>query len=327
MGIVRVNGRTLTEALERARERGGDGAVVVAQESLADGSVSISVALPTDPSVLIPAPRRGDVQLRVWPRSEERDTGMLDVRARLLRFGVSASFADRVVQAASREGKSGIHAVDAAARAIAGLVPIAASPRGGTARIAFVGSPGSGKSTAAARLALRMGRAGRTVGLIALVDERQQVGQPLAIAARTLGCSIARVGNRAELEAALNRRSDRAATLIDAYGLERSNRAGIEAQVDALCGDELRIDPYLVLSAALGRRMHAEHCELHAPLAPRAAVLTHFDETVEPGSAIEECAERALPLALLSRGPLREQDLCRANAELVADLLLRGRFE
>src|SRR5262245_36465490 len=123
MTILRVRGQNLREALERARARGGDDAVVVAQEALPDGSISVSVALPTDPAVLVPAPRRADVRLKVWPNSESRDAGQLELVARLCRNGVSEPFALRIAELTAREGASGILAIDAAARAIGACIP------------------------------------------------------------------------------------------------------------------------------------------------------------------------------------------------------------
>lgn len=326
MTILRVRGRDLRDALERARARGGDDAVVLTQEALPDGSVSVSVSLPTDPAVLVPAPRRAEVRLKVWPDSESRDAARLELVARLRRHGASEEFARRITDLAAREGTSGILAIDSAARAIAACVPIAPSPKP-RARIAFVGASGAGKSSAAGRLAMRLGRAGRKVGFVALVDDAQRIGLPFASAARALGRPIAIARERGGLAAALAERNDCDVVLVDAPGVERTRPAELVEQA-ALCGaDELGITRYLVLSAALSVRVLADQLDATQALRPGAAVLTRFDETSEPGAAVELVARRSLGLALLSRGPLAESDLCRADGERAADLLLRGRFE
>jgi flagellar biosynthesis GTPase FlhF len=326
MTILRVRGRDLREALERARARGGDDAVVVAQEALPDGSISVSVTVPTDSGVLVPAPRRADVRLKVWPNSESRDAGQLELVARLRRNGVSEQFALRIAEIAAREGTSGILAIDSAARAIAACVPIAPSPKP-RARIAFIGGSGAGKSSAAGRLAMRLGRAGRKVGFVALVDDAHRIGLPFASAARALGRPIAIARERGALAAAFAERAECDIVLVDAPGVERTQPDELALQA-ALCGaEDLGITRYLVLSAALSVRVLADQLEAAQALAPMAAVLTRFDETSEPGAPIELCARRALGLALLSRGPLQEFDLCRADGERAADLLLRGKFE
>ncbi|MBM3975654.1 MAG: hypothetical protein FJ299_01535 [Planctomycetes bacterium] len=326
MTIVRVRGRDLREALERARSQGGDDALVVAQESLPDGSVSISVSVPTDPNVLVPAPRRADVRRKVWPSAEPPENGLRDLTARLVRNGASEAFAARIGKLAAREGASGILAIDAAARALATCVAIAPSPQRG-ARIAFVGPSGAGKSSAAGRLALRMGRAGRRVGFVGLGADAERVGLPFAAAARALGRPVAIAGDSAALERALRECSDCDIVLLDSPG-DASLHSDIGgAQSLLVASAQLSVVSYLVLSAALSRRVLIEQCEAHAPLSPRAAVLTRFDEASEPGTAVEICADRSIGLALLSKGPLQEQHLCRADAERVADLMLRGRFE
>src|SRR6186713_3379045 len=103
MQIHRIHGSSLKEALERAREEHGEGAVVLSHESLSSGAVTIAVA---DASGL--ARRR-----RETPRLEP---GLREVRERMQKHGASKALVESIAHGVQQSGAGGAYTLDVAAR-------------------------------------------------------------------------------------------------------------------------------------------------------------------------------------------------------------------
>ncbi|HVS09619.1 MAG TPA: hypothetical protein VMS76_07065 [Planctomycetota bacterium] len=319
--IHRVRGRDLREALERARELHGSSALVLAQERAPGGGITVAVADPT---------------ARAVARPDRAPCGLDDVERVLRRSGTSGEWIARTLARVERTGARGTFALDAAAEALGRWVPIAPSPKLRRARgpswpagrrggrgcaIALVGPAGAGKTTSVAKLASRLVRSGRRVGLCSSDVERPGALAPLESCAKALQISLDVAGSAAELRAALARSRHRDALLIDGPGRLRDL---VPALAEAAIEGELHV--YLVLAATASRPALERALETWRPVSPEALVVTHLDETRAPAPVLELAAEQALPLAFLGDGCDLARDLHRASAGRIADLFLRGRL-
>lgn len=344
MRIHRVRGRSLAEALERARMQHGEAALVLSQESADNGDVLLSVserrqassrvfeklstAAATAAPVPAPLPARPAAAPRVGPLPEEPGAG--DVRARLLRSGTSAAWVERVLETVSASGARGAFAIDAAARDLAGRVRLASSPRadGRTRAIAFVGPTGVGKTTTLAKLASRLVRAGRRVGLVTTDTHRVGAFEQLASYAKMLQCpaEVARGGD--ELAAVAARSAHLDALLIDTTGRSPGDAEALTHLARSL--DSARatapLETYLVLAASASREALERAAVAFASANPSAAILTKLDETRAPAPALELASATGEGVLFLCDGQDLAAHLTRATAEAAADLFLRGRL-
>ncbi len=173
MQIHRFRGRTLFDALLRAREEHGEGAVVVGHEASPDGGVTVAVAgaelagvrghkrrQQAQPKVQPARPRALEAQAavrkgasgRVVPRPASsqavrqapapsavartkplRDPGLREVGRRLERSGASRSLIEQTLRAVAQSGARGTHTIDVAARFLGTRFGVAKSPKAGRA--------------------------------------------------------------------------------------------------------------------------------------------------------------------------------------------------
>lgn len=260
------------------------------------------------------------------------EPGAADVRRRLLASGASPALCERVLRRVVASGATGTHAIDAAARAIGGLYRIWPSPKRGAEPYlcAFVGTPGSGKTTTLAKLGRRLQAAGRRVGYASFdppgLAALQRVGSREADVDRAEVPLVA-VRDAAELERFV-RRARAEVVLVDTPGFSPREQAELErfAQELALCRQSRRIDTYLVLPASAARAALDLAGRACAALQPSAAVVTKLDETSEPAVVLESLAQAELPVAFLCDGQDTRSHLLRPTGDAFADLLLRGRL-
>lgn len=332
MPIRRFQGRTLEEALLRARESAGESALVLSQEPGSDGNISISVSVPDAEPVaatLVPAARRAAIGKPHWPSSAPHEPGLAELRARLERSGASWGLIETLEKSLAASGARGIHVLDAAARELEGLVRIHPSPKRGDkpCAIAFIGTPGAGKSTCALKLARRLAQAGRRVRLIALSDQPGPAPVPLEQRGLELGLRVERLAPGAQLAPSSSAAGATDLVIFDTEGLAPRDEVGLARLARRLSELErdFALERYLAVPADSCARSLASAIDGFAALAPCAAVLTRLDLASEPAVALELVAQRALPLALLGHSRDPRDGISRAGSGSAADLLLRGR--
>ncbi len=326
MRIHRVNGKSLRDALERARSLHGENALVLSHETTAQG-VTVAVTEPAR-KVAFPAANGGEPSDHVM--IERQDPGRADVVRRLSKSGASETFVKSVMDELDSTGARGIGAIDAAAIALERLVPIAASPKiGGTpVVIAFVGPTGVGKTTTLAKLAARLVRAGRRVSLTTTDTHRAGGVEHLGAHAKLLQAPFHVAKDADELLRAIESSSNVDAILIDTAGHSPRDGELLERSAETLAkaGRGSQLSRYLVVSAGASRAALELARQTFASLDPTALVITKLDETREPAAALELGAQAQLGLAFLCDGQDVARDLHRPNAKHVVDLFLRGRI-
>ena len=316
MQIHRVRGRDLREALGRARELHGDAAFVLSHERMPDGAITVAVGLES-----------AEIQRK------EPDEPLPDLERVLRRTGCSDDLVGRTVLKVVSSGVRGAYAFDVAARLLGDSVAIAPSPKlsKSTARplvLAFVGAAGVGKTTTLAKLAVRLVRAGRRIGLVTLDAQRPGASALLRSLAGPLATSLEVAANADELRATIGSAGARDVVLVDTSGSPREDVAVLK-ELSASLAAERRAGAFttnLVLAATASRAALSEVADAYAALRPNAAVITKLDETRAPVAALECISKRGLALAFLCDGRDIAAHLHRPDAERIADLFLRGKI-
>lgn len=319
MQIQRVRGRDLHEALRRAQELVGAEALVLSQETMPDGGVTVAVTL--------------DRAQTPENKRKHADPGLGDVERALTRSGCTAAWISRVVELVADARRvdprtEAPHqreaALDAAARVLGQSVSIATSPKLAARPqvIALVGSAGVGKTTTVAKLAAHFARAGRRVGLVSLDVDRPGALEPLARLASLIQAPFDLAADGAALHGALERSLTRDVVLVDTSG-----SAATDARALIALGDDFALSTYLVAAATMSRVALEETARAFATTRFSALVISKLDETRAPAAALEFAAQARISLALLCDGRDLGAHLHRADAERVADLFLRGRLE
>jgi flagellar biosynthesis protein FlhF len=320
MQIHRIRGRDLRDALERASRAWGEQALVLSHELMPDGGVTVAVTA-ADRSTASERPRPA------------RDAALGDVARALRRSGGSEELVAATLAEVERGGASGPFALDAAAAVLGRGISVAPSPKlaRGTGAlltapctIAFVGSTGVGKTTTLAKLASRLVRAGRRVGVVSLDARRPGAVETLRAFASAWNTDVEVAGDGNELARALLRRRGLDCVLVDTAGRSPRDADALTELARTLAPASL--ETYLVLAATAGRSAIEEARAGFAACRPSAWVVTKLDETRAPAPVLEAARGANAPVAFLCDGHDVAGHLHRAGAERFADLFLRGRM-
>lgn len=328
--IHQVKGRDLVDALERARDAMGNDAVVLSRRTAASGvTLAVAKAAPKTRDELSRLRGRAKAILAHTPETtpHPRPT-TAEVEERLRMTGCSRAMTERVVEAVAGRVEEGMHPLDLAGEELCAAFPVATmrAARGRINVLAFLGAPGAGKTTTAAKLALRLTRAGKRVALVTTDTHRVgSVAQAKALGEH-IGCTAIALRDPARLARALTSSTPPPdVVLIDTSGRLAADSEGLDRLAAALAVEDLdtRLTRYLVLPAsasdeALERAVKAATYD--------GCVITGLDETARPAPVLEAALHHKLPIAFLCDGPKLDAHLHRAAGALFADLFLRGRI-
>ncbi len=343
MKIHRIRGRSLREALERARLAHGEGALVLSQESADNGDVLLAVSerrLAKNmvfPSVSSDTAREAPLAAKAAasagispPRAAALERGASDVRARLERSQLSNEWTERVLEALRSSNALGAFAIDAAATELSRGMRIATSPRadGRMRALAFVGPTGVGKTTTLAKIAARLVRSGRRVALVSTDTYRVGALEQLAAYGELLQAPVRMARDPSELAAIAAESGNVDALLIDTTGRSPSDALALEQLAQSLDSARQRapLETYLVLAASASREALTSAARSFASAKATATILTKLDETKAPGPAVEIGSACGAGLLFLCNGQDVSSHLARASADVCADLILRGRL-
>ncbi|MEJ5358176.1 MAG: hypothetical protein WHT06_05835 [Desulfobacterales bacterium] len=180
-----------------------------------------------------------------------------------------------------------------------------ASPR----RSAFVGGPGAGKTTLAAKLAAReVLRRGRRVALLSLDDRRIGGAEELRSYAAALRVPFAAARSAEEAVCAIRNWSSREWVLIDTAGVgpgEDERRLENVRRLSAIGCREI----HLVVPAGLRDADHRRLIGDWTGHGVRSIAFTRLDETVFPGAVLGAARWSRLPLSWLGTGRRVPEDL------------------
>jgi flagellar biosynthesis protein FlhF len=259
----------------------------------------------------------------------KRTPGLDDVERVLKRTGTSSDLILDVLTAVEKSGARGAFALDVAAKHLGSRLRVAPSPKiPGAAKtttrqaLAFVGPTGVGKTTTIAKLATRLVRAGRRIGLITLDTHRPGAAQQLAEYGKLLQVPVDAVQDGSELVELMERSRQLDVVLVDTTG-RSPHDAGV---LSGLARDLAGVSTYLTVSATTAEHSLDEVASGFAALRPSAVVITKLDETRRPAPALEHALRADLPVAFLCDGANVSAHLHRPRPDHFADLFLRGRL-
>jgi flagellar biosynthesis GTPase FlhF len=276
---------------------------------VADGYVSAYEPDEDDEEPAAPATRQGPGA----PRPATAD----NAEQRLVAAGLSAGLAADIVSEAVAHGLP-----FAQPRNLKKLIRTTLSRRlpvmadlGGNARtIAFVGAGGSGKTSAAERLAAAYARADADVVVVSL--RSMDGGSGLASRLEPQGVSVI-AADTAEQAARRLKGREVGLTIVDTPSAGLVDKAGV-----ARIADDLRTlgvdEVHLALPATLSAAAADELAEALAPLGITHVALTHADQTARPGAAVELAVSDRKTLSYVST----REEIAPLDPDVVAKQLL-----
>ena len=328
MKVHKITAKNMREALELAQKVHGSNAVVLGQSEAEEGvALAVTTTAPVSRVELERMRRRADELFRDISCDEETttETRSSEIEERLLSNGCTPGFA--AVAAREADGLEGKHPLDAAAEVLGARLQVSHLPKlqGKTRVLALLGSSGTGKTLSLAKLGARFVRAGRRIGVAALVDDRPGAMAPLLAYGEVLGTGINSFGPEDGLSAEKLGAPELEAVLLDTSGHIGEDIKRLSALAEELSSKGAVLDVQLVLSANQQAEAWSALFEAASVLPVGGCIVTKLDETARPGAVLEAIAEENLAVSFISAGSDLVRDLVRATPDVFADLFLRGR--
>ena len=192
---------------------------------------------------------------------------------------------------------------------------------------AFVGPHGSGKTSAALKLALRLAVGeSRKVHLVALTGQRIAAAEPTATYARLARIPFTVVDRESNLldrlRSVISGESPAPdVVFVDLPGYTNATREQgreLAAQLGALDN----VHTHLVLDAGKKESARRQAIDFHQIFRPSKLLFTRLDETPAYGAVIADSRRTGLPLGFLSMGPTIPDDIEAADTSRIADRIL-----
>lgn len=250
-----------------------------------------------------------------------------ELARRLLENGTSPALARRVLaRVESRKLRAEFtHPLDIAAAEIGNAFPrvVLRARRGEPIGLALLGAPGSGRSSVARKLALRLREQDRATSVLA-------VAQPGSTKPEWLATWFEEVGVRARVVDAgqsLPARTLRGAqvVLVDGSG-DIAHDVRVLGELARGVGSHLDWRRVGVLAGDASDEDLREQAASLRDSGAECVVVTRFDLCAAPAGVLEIAAAAGLPVAFVCDGARDERHLHRFGPETAADVFLTGRI-
>ena len=345
MHIKRFFGKTTDGALRSVKEEFGEEAVILSTRKR-DGLVEIIAAVDFDAEEVEERLRKEEAlgkelkglryelsELRtlfssVLVEMEVKGIasigpGAITVYNDLISMGVSRDLAGWLVRrAASMPGGGDLRdrCFEVIRSRVGATNPLTGGKRPGL--LALVGPTGAGKSTTVAKLAGRLSRAGRRVGLIS-IDHRRAGSEMLRAYSRELGVPFAIPSSKDDFNRLLWDYREMDYILIDTPGSSPKDRRTLQDLKGFLNGG-LPIRIGLVLSLTAREENFADACRGFGQLPVDHLVFTKLDEASIPGSVVNASVRMNRPVSFICHGQRVPEDIRVFSGDLLIRLFKRG---
>jgi flagellar biosynthesis protein FlhF len=305
-------GKTVEEAMDMVRAEMGADAVILSTRD-EDGRVEIRAAIERSFGHKFAAPKFAEVR----PMFDETRS---QLSSSLRWHGASDGFVHMVAEAGGRLG-AGLETLGSLSAGLEGVLtfnPLNPHPE---RSILLVGPHGSGKTTAAAKIATKL--SDRREPMEAVAADFDCSGQAARLAGLMLKVSVTNAITPDHL-VRLVKESDgkRRKLVIDGPPFNPLDAADMKRCSDLI--SRLNVEPVLVL-AADGHPMDLEdNARAFAALGCRRVILTRLDAVRRRGGAIAAISSSRLSIAQLGLTPSVGGGLVPASAMRIAQLLIAG---
>jgi len=295
-------------ALMRA-EMGKDAVILSTREE--DGIVEIRAAVDRSFNHRFAAPKFAEVRPMFDAARDQLST--------MLRWhGAPDGFLQMVAEAGSRlgAGSEPLGALSAGLEGVLSFAPLQPHPE---KSILLVGGPGSGKTTAAAKLVLQLSDADSP--LEAVSADFDAAGQAEKLAALMLRPSLTVALSPDALQRILDERDALGRrAIVDCPPFNPVDRDDMK-RLNTLIS-RLNVEPVLVMSADGNPMEMEDNARAFAQLGVRRAILTRLDAVRRRAGVIAAISSSRLSIAQLGSAPNALKGLVPASASRVAKLLL-----
>ena len=195
--------------------------------------------------------------------------------------------------------------------------------RHGVRIVALLGTTGVGKTTTLAKIAAKFVLEQRTnVALVTADTYRISAVEQLKTYSDILELPLEIVYNPAELSAAIERHRDKELILIDTAGRRQHNDYQLRELEGFLCINP-RIEKHLVISSTTKFTDAKQIMNKFAQVEPDRIIFTKTDETGSLGMIVNLLRDSNYSLSYVTTGQSVPDDIERANAEILANFLLK----
>ncbi len=195
--------------------------------------------------------------------------------------------------------------------------------RHGVRIVSLLGTTGVGKTTTLAKIAAKFVlEQGITAALITADTYRISAVEQLRTYSDILGLPLEIVYSPNELSKAINKHRNRDLILIDTAGRSQHNDYQMKELQEFLAANQ-RIEKHLVLSTTTKISDAKDIIEKFSVCEPEKIIFTKTDETASVGLILNLLYKQKLPLSYVTNGQSVPDDITPANAEILADLLLK----
>jgi flagellar biosynthesis protein FlhF len=202
------------------------------------------------------------------------------------------------------------------------VAPSLGAPAASRRIAALIGPPGSGKTTALVKLAVRYGLTTRRPTQILSIDTtRIAAADQLRTFATILGAGFEAVESVPALTRSLEEHTRKDLVLIDTPGYSPGDME-YAGELAAWISARPDIDRHLVLSCAMKSTDVSTMVERFAVFQPSKLIFTHLDETSTFGSLVNIAAQARIPVSFLSCGQRIPEDLEPASLHRIVELVL-----
>lgn len=354
MRLKSFSAKTMTEAMQMVREALGEDAIIVATREeqggpSRGGSVSVTAAIDPglheqheaeeefgamperfgdifDDDVNFETHKRRPAGSREWLQydDETENAGIAEeITDAMLRHGVTEDVMDHVLSCATVVGleSAGI-ALMAAVEHLFQFKPL---PMGGHAKaMMMVGTPGSGKTLAVAKMAARGAMNGLRVGVVSTDTVRAGGIEQLKNFTDLLHIDLKTADSPKALQQALNALSGVDQVVIDTSGVNPFNKDHVRdlARLIGVGG----IEPYAIIPGGTDAEEAGEMARVFSTIGVEAMIPTRLDMARRLGSVLTAAHQGGLALADASNTPKVADGLITMDPKSLSKLLMPAAF-